>query len=108
MKKIIALAAVAASLAAPAFADTAFAIRHFNQDKDSVLERIAVPSATEGVVVSTNNRSDLATAYDVFNASADSIGDLRGLNGLTVINGTPSGVAAEIFANLRAESLEDE
>lgn len=108
MKNLIALTAVVASLAAPAFADTAFAIRHFNEDKDSVLERIAVPTVSEGVVVSTNNRSDLSTAFDVFNASADSVGDLRGLNGAVVLNGGHSDAAAAIFAELRAESLETE
>lgn len=108
MKKLIALTALAATLAAPAFADADFAIRHFNQDLDSVLERAAVPTATEGVVVSTNNRSDLSVAFDVFNASADSVADIRGETGATVINQSQSGVAADIFAALRAESLETE
>lgn len=108
MKKLIALTAVAASLAAPAFADTSFAVRHFNQDKDSVIERIAVPTTADGTIVSTNNRSGLSVAFDIFNASADSAGDLRGLNGATVFSASPSRAAADIFADLRAESLEDE
>lgn len=108
MKNLIALTAVVATLAAPAFANADFAISHFNQDKDSVIERIAQPAASESAVVSTNNRSDAAVAFGIFNASVDSVSDLRGLNGGTLINGGHSAVATEIFAELRAESLENE
>ncbi len=108
MKNLFALTAVVATLAAPTFASTDFAINHFNQDQDSVIERIAVPTVSESVVVSTNNRSDAAVAFGIFNGSVDSISDLRGLNGGTVINSSQSAAAAAIFAELRAESLENE
>jgi len=108
MKKLIVITALAASLAAPAFADAAFAVRHFNQDLDSVLERAIVPTTPQGVVVSTNSRSDLSVAFAMFNAVQDSVGDLRGMNGATVYRSGHSGAAADIFADLRAESREDE
>lgn len=108
MKTLIAVSAIAATLAVPAFADTAFAVRHFNQDIDSVLDRSVVPAASQAVVVSTNSRSALSEAYEVFNASVDSQGELRGLNGATVVQSQPTDAAADIFADLRAESLENE
>jgi len=108
MKTLIAVSAIAASLAVPAFADTAFAVRHFNQDIDSVTELATVPAPAQGVTVSTNSRSALSEAYKLFNASVDSQGELRGVNAATVWQSQPSGEAAEIFADLRAESLENE
>ena len=108
MKKIVLLTALAASLAAPAFADTAFAIRHFNQDADSIGDLRMVPDADASVVVSTNRRSTLATAFGVLNVGADTPAELRGVTGATVITGGHSAEAAAIFAQLRAESLEND
>jgi len=108
MKKLIVITALAATLTGPALADAAFAVRHFNQDIDSVLERRIVPTEPQGVVVSTNNRSSLSVAFNMFNSVQDSVGDLRGMYGATVYRSGHSNAAAEIFADLRAESREDE
>ncbi len=108
MKRTVILAAALAALAAPAFANsTAFAIQHFNQDQDSIQDRVTVPSGDNSVFVSTRNASGLSTAFDIVNGSADNVGDLRGLNGATVYNGTPA-YGADIFAELREAAREDE
>ncbi len=108
MKRTAIIAALVASLAAPAFANsTEFAIQHFNQDHDSIMDIVTVPAADNSVVVSTSNNSSLSQAFDIANASADNAGDLRGLNGATVVSGTVA-YGADIFAELRAASLEDE
>jgi hypothetical protein len=100
---ITAAAATAAALAAPASADIAFAVQHFNQDKDSAAERIALPTADDRTTVSTRGGSPLAEAFDRFNASVDSAADLRGVEPATVIEVRHSDRAAEIFAALDAE-----
>jgi opacity protein-like surface antigen len=107
MKRTLILAALAASLAAPVAADTAFAVQHFNMDQDSVLERNTVPSGDNTVFVSTRNGSALNEALSIFNADQDTPSDIRGLNGATVVSNSPAH-GADIFAALRAESLENE
>ena len=108
MKKFALIAAVAATVAAPVFADTASAIRHFNQDLDTVGERSLIPSSDARVFASTSGISPLGGAFEQFNMVQDSAGDLRGVSGATVVLNTASGEASDIFARLRAESLEDE
>ncbi|MEQ8366836.1 MAG: hypothetical protein RIB61_09020 [Roseicyclus sp.] len=108
MKRIAIIAAVAASLAAPAIADTAFAIQHFNQDADSIGDIRLVPAGDDTVVVSTSSRSPLSQVFAQLNDSQDSVADLRGVDGVTVVLNNHSAVASEIFAQLRAESAEDE
>ncbi|MEQ8366837.1 MAG: hypothetical protein RIB61_09025 [Roseicyclus sp.] len=108
MKRIAIIAAVAASLAAPAIADTAFAIQHFNQDADSIGDMRLVASDAGRVAVSTSGMSPLNDVFAELNASQDSAGDLRGVTGATVVLSNHSAAASEIFAQLRAESLENE
>lgn len=110
MKKIAIIAALAASIAAPAFAQsasTSFAIAHFNQSADTRSEIIQLPANSNTSRVSTSGTSALANAFALFNRTADNAGELRGVNGATVVSGTPAH-AQEIFDRLRAASLEDE
>ncbi|MBY4891620.1 hypothetical protein KUL25_02440 [Rhodobacteraceae bacterium N5(2021)] len=113
MKKIAIIAAttlsMAASLAAPAFAQsasTAFAIAHFNQSADSASDVVALPNGANTTQVSTRGMTPLAEAFALFNEYADGTGDLRGLNGATVVNGTPA-YGADIFERLRAADREN-
>lgn len=110
MKKIAIIAALAASIAAPAFAQsasTAFAIAHFNQSAERASDIVTLPNGENSQRVSTRGNGRLADAFAMFNQSVDSTGDLRGLNGATIVSGTPQH-AQDIFARLRAESREDE
>lgn len=110
MKKIVIIAAVAASFAAPAFAQsasTAFAIAHFNQSADSASDIITQPNGESTTQVSVGGTSSLAEAFAIFNQSADSVGDRRGLTGqVTATNGAPA-YGADIFARMRAADLEN-
>ncbi|MEJ6388259.1 hypothetical protein [Gymnodinialimonas ulvae] len=106
MKNIAIIAAVAASLAAPAFAQSAAsvaAIQHFNQFEDSALERTNV----NGVGTRVSPTGSLGQTFSVLNEDQDVASDLRGVNGATLVNGTPA-YGADIFDRLRAASLEDE
>ncbi len=110
MKNIAIIAAVAASLAAPAFAQSAStvaAIQHFNLSAERTSDIVSIPSGQNSQRVSTAGGGALATAFGVFNDSATSLSDLRGVNGATVVSGTPA-AGADIFERLRAASLEDE
>lgn len=107
MKRIAITAALVSAIAAPAFAgSTEFAIRHFNESLDPG-QQIEVLPADNTVSVSTRSGGLLANVFAHFNADQDASGDLRGLNGATVVSGTPA-YGADIFAALKAESLEDE
>jgi hypothetical protein len=108
MKRFALISALAATLAAPAFADEAanFAFQHFNQDADSVMDIRNVTVGDNGTVVSTRGSSVLAEVFAQLNKSQDSTGDLRGLNGATVISNTPA-YGADIFDELRAADLEN-
>ena len=106
MKKIALIAAVAVTVAAPAFAQSAAsvaAIQHFNMFEDSVLERTNV----NGVGQSVSPDGALGTAFSVLNSSQDTVSDLRGVNGATLVSGQPA-YGADIFDRLRAAALEDE
>lgn len=109
MKKIALVAAVAATFAAPAFAQSAreIAVAHFNASADNVSERITLNPVATATTVSTRGNSPLATAFDIFNRSQDTLAEQRGLNGATIVSGTPS-YGADVFARLRAAALEDE
>jgi hypothetical protein len=103
MTRTLAISAIVAALAAPAFAqsaqETAFAV--FNASADSVTDIRSLPAGDSAVTVSTRGDDALAVAYAVLNESADSVSDLRGLNGATVYDNTPA-YAADKFAELRA------
>lgn len=106
MKNIAIIAAVVASLAAPAVAQSAAsvaAIQHFNQFEDSALERTNVNSVGQRVAPA----GTLGQTFSVLNSVQDAASDRRGERGATVVNGTPAH-GADIFARLRAASLEDE
>jgi len=106
MKKFAIIAALAATVAAPAFAQsasTSFAIAHFNQSADTVSDVVALPNGENTTQVSTRGMTPLAEAFALFNQSADNASDLRGLNGATVVSGTPA-YGADIFERLDAES----
>lgn len=110
MKKIAIIAALAASIAAPAFAQsasTSFAIAHFNQSAERASDIVNLPNNQNFTPVSLRGDTPLANAFALFNASADSAGDLIGLNGATVVGGDISH-APEIFARLREESRGEE
>lgn len=105
MKKIALIAALAATVAAPAFAQSAriSAFEHFNMFADTASERL-VPN---NVGTPANATGALATAIDVYNSSQDTVAELGGRNGVTLVSGTPAH-AADIFARLNAASQEDE
>ena len=109
MKRTIITAAALAAFAAPVAAQSAaeFAIQHFNQSVESAADIRSLTPDDNTMTVSTRSNSARATAYDIFNASADSASDIRGTEGVTVVSGPPAH-GAEIFARLRAESLENE
>ncbi len=108
MKKIALIAALAATVAAPAVAQSAstiFAFNHFNQSADSVSDLRSVPSGDNTNRVAASGA--LGTAFDVINGTQDVASDRRGLNGATIVSGQPAH-GADIFARLRAAALEDE
>ena len=98
MKRTLIAATLISAIAAPLAAQTAqeFAIQHFNASQDSASDRIVFNGNDNTVSVST--RSGLwSDVFGKFNASKDSAGDLRGLNGATVVSGGPT-YAADVFA----------
>ncbi|UWQ95694.1 hypothetical protein K3728_00160 [Rhodobacteraceae bacterium M385] len=103
MKNIAIIAALAASIAAPAVAQstsTAFAIAHFNQSADAASDVVDF-RGNDSTRVSTEGTSALAEAFAIFNQSADSADELTGQNGATVVSGTPS-YGSDIFDRLAA------
>ncbi|UWQ97135.1 hypothetical protein K3728_07935 [Rhodobacteraceae bacterium M385] len=105
MKNIALIAAVVATVAAPAVAQstsTAFAISHFNQSADHASDVINYSGDTNLTQVSTTGTSPLAETFAILNRSADTPSDMTGLNGATVVGGTPA-YGAEIFERLDAE-----
>ncbi len=103
MTKIALITALAASLAAPAFAQSAsdVAVENYNANVSMGSDRIN--SLTFGTQ-SSNSALDVAVA--IHNANAD-MGSDRINSTPTAFSGT-TGRAAEIFARLAAESAEDE
>ena len=105
MKKIAIIAALAATVAAPAFAQSArvTAIQHFNMFSDTASEQITLNNV--GSQVSSSGA--LGEAFRVLNGSEDTAAERIGAGGATAVSGTPA-YGADIFARLRAASLEDE
>ena len=108
MKRIALLAAVAATLAAPAFAQSAAlstratAIAHFNSFADNASQLIVL----NGVGTRGGASGTTATTLDVLNATQDTAAEITG-GRVTTVSGTPAH-GADIFARLRAASAEDE
>ncbi len=108
MKRFAIAAAVAASLAAPAFAQdtTSFAIMHFNMDADSAGDVRMVPQTLRTIELTPG--STIGDVISHLDMDADSFMDVSGdTGGVTILSSSPAH-AAEIFARLMEESREDE
>ena len=104
---LVASAALTGAASAQVGSGAAAAVMHFNADQDMTSEIRRIPAdGFDGTTVSTRS-GNLGKAFDVRNASVDSTGELRGLNGATLISGEPA-YAADIFARIKAESAENE
>lgn len=106
MKRLALAATLAATaFAAPAFADghsTQFAIMHFNMDQDSFGDRRMTPTALTTVELTPG--STLADVFSHLNMDADSAMDVAGEGaGVTIVASEPA-FAAEIFRRLMEES----
>lgn len=102
MKKFAIAAGLAATLAAPAFADghaREVAIMVFNQSEDNPLERIAM--TTEPMFVDVTQDTTLAEVLDQINMSAAMSSDEINNMFLTIVGNTT--IAQEIFDQLIAE-----
>ncbi len=110
MKTLALVAALAASVAAPAFAQSAqeIAVANYNASVDSFGDLILVNASplTDGTTVSSRNSSALGAAIANYNASADMASDRIDGRFVTTFARTPAH-AADIFAQLAAESRED-
>lgn len=109
MKTLAIIAVLAASVAAPAFAQSALenAVRIDNRSADNASEQTVLPvtGLTLGTTVSTRGASALQQALAIGNASADNAGDEFDSAFVTTFSGTSS-IAADIFA--RFEAADDE
>lgn len=110
MKRLALAATLAATaFAAPAFADghtTQFAIMHFNMDADSTGDRRMTPTGLTTVDLSAG--STLADVFAHLNMDADTSMDVTGDGpGVTIVMSDPAH-AAEIFRRLMAESMGDD
>ncbi len=109
MTRYALLAALIASLAAPAYADRAhsFAVQHLNQDIDTPLQRTDPREFTpSNVTISARTASSLGAAFEHFNMDADALSDRSGDAGATILSGSPLH-GADIFERLAAESRGD-
>lgn len=107
MKKIALITALVASVAAPAFAQSALevAVQNYNASAEGTSDQIvlAANELTMGTTASSRSGSALAQAIANHNASADTASDRIDPNFVTVFTGTPAH-AADIFARLAEES----
>ena len=103
MKKIALIAVIAATVAAPAFAQSARvgAVQFLNLSNDTVAEQITL----NNVGSAANTSGSLGEAFRVLNRSADVPTDLTGTNGATAVSNTPA-YGVEIFSRLRAADNE--
>jgi len=108
MTRTLIIAAIAASLAVPAAAQQVTSPQaHFNQDFDSREDTRSTPNTDNFVTISTRNNSGFFEAFTRFNNQEDSVDGRRGEIGTTIYNNRPSR-SQDVFARIRAESLEDE
>lgn len=106
MKKL----AIAATLAATAFAAPAFAdghagnvtALHFNMSADNASELLMVPGADAPTSMNLQPGSTLADVFAELNMDADAAMDISGANGVTVFVMGGSDAAAAIFSRLMA------
>lgn len=98
MKVMTLTAALAVTLAMPAFAQsttTILAVEQFNESADAVTDVIDPTAVTEGVAVPTEGATALALAMEL-------VGDDNGLGYASIFPSEPS-AAADIFERLAAE-----
>lgn len=105
MKRLALAATLAATaFAAPAFADghtNSFAVMHFNMSADNASELIMTPGADAPVSMTLVPGSTLAEVFSQLNMDADNVMNVNGGNGVTIImSGAASEQAAEIFRRL--------
>lgn len=109
MKKIAIIAAIAAFTAVPAAAQSnsaAFAIAHTNLSADNASEAVNYTRNSSADRVA--NRGRLASTFSTINSTADTASERVGVRGATAVAGSTPSHAQEVFARLRAESLENE
>ncbi len=102
--------ALAATLAATAFAAPAFAdghnagvtVMHFNMSADNASELVMTPGSDAPMSMALTPGSTLADVFAQLNMDADVAMDVNGANGVTVIMTGNSEAAAAIFARLMA------
>ena len=116
MKTIIAATVVAAAatlVALPAAANQVAsgsdaAVAHFNQSLMGG-DVIVLQDGSDDTTRVSSKSGNIGTAFDIFNASADTQDGITGQNGATLApKGAVNGEAAAIFERLRRESLENE
>lgn len=111
MKRLALAATLAATaFAAPAFADghtTQFAIMHFNMDADSRDDIVMSPQG-DSVMADLEMGTTLSEVFQHLNMSADTMGDITGQSGTVTILMSDPTYAAEIFRRLMEESREDD
>jgi hypothetical protein len=104
MKSLALSAVLAASIAAPAFADghtTQVAIMHFNMFADNATETRMAP-AGDLMMVDLGMGSTLGDVFSQLNLSAESMTDLRGEGGFVTVIASDPEAGAEIFRRLMA------
>ncbi len=104
MKRLALATALAASIAAPAFADghtTSVAIMHFNMSADNASETRMVP-AGELTMADITMGSTLADVFSQLNMDAENMSELRGDGGFVTIIMSDPAHGADIFARLMA------
>ncbi|ABD52991.1 hypothetical protein [Jannaschia sp. CCS1] len=111
MKRFALAATLAATaFAAPAFADghaTNFAIMHFNMDADNADQFVMLPQG-DTVQVDLEMGTTLAEVFAHLNMSAETMGDLVGQSGTVTILASDPAHAAEIFSRLMEEGRGEE
>lgn len=98
MKTASLVAALALTVAAPAFAQsasTAFAIEQFNQSADTTSEIIDMSNVTEGAAVTTEGDTAIARAMEL-------LGEGNDLGYASVFPGDPA-FASDVFDRLASE-----
>lgn len=105
MKRLALAATLAATaFAAPAFADghtTQFAIMHFNMSADNSSEVIMLPQG-DSVMADLAMGTTLAEVFAQLNMSAENMSELTGQAGTVTILMSDPTHAADIFARLMA------
>ncbi|MEX3017418.1 hypothetical protein [Gymnodinialimonas hymeniacidonis] len=103
MKTLALATALAASIAAPAFAQdsTQFAIMHFNMSLDNAQEMRMVPSG-EIMMADLGMGSTLGDVFSQLNLTAENMTELRGTGETVTVIASDPAHAAAIFERLMA------